>query len=220
MALPEQKNSMSWYGKAAEDLGLTGENVSSKQFKSIMAGHVPGTDMRIGRQEAGEFKHTPGRDITFSAPDSVSRAALVLGDDRLIEAHNKAVERTLNYIEEKHLTCRLMVRKTGEMELVVGQKMLAVLFLHDTSRALVQNLQTHCVIANMILGEDGKWRGVHAPPLYRNIKLIGAVYDKELAIHCKALGYGVEKSGKIEIFELIGTYGQKMLAMPNETRRS
>ncbi|MDE3010839.1 MAG: relaxase domain-containing protein [Pseudomonadota bacterium] len=43
--------------------------------------------------------HRAGLDLTFSAPKSVSIQALIAGDQRLVEAHDRAVARTLEYGE-------------------------------------------------------------------------------------------------------------------------
>jgi conjugative relaxase-like TrwC/TraI family protein len=44
-------------------------------------------------------KHRPGYDLTFSAPKSVSMLAMLGGDKRLIDAHNRAVTVALNQVE-------------------------------------------------------------------------------------------------------------------------
>ena len=45
----------------------------------------------------------PSKDLTFSAPKSVSIMALVFEDNRLIEAHSQAVKDTLDEIEKNFL---------------------------------------------------------------------------------------------------------------------
>jgi conjugative relaxase-like TrwC/TraI family protein len=44
-------------------------------------------------------KHRPGYDLTFSAPKSVSMLAMLGGDKRLIDAHNRAVTVALRQVE-------------------------------------------------------------------------------------------------------------------------
>ena len=41
----------------------------------------------------GEIHHRPGRDVTLSAPKSVSLMALVGGEERIVAAHDRAVGR-------------------------------------------------------------------------------------------------------------------------------
>jgi len=72
---PEHRKASRWHGEAAALLGLQG-TVKPKRFESVLAGYVPGTDLRLGRLRDGEHQHRPGLDVTFSAPKSVSLEAL------------------------------------------------------------------------------------------------------------------------------------------------
>ena len=74
---PEHRKASRWHGEAATLLlGLHGP-VKPNRFESVLAGYVPGTDLRLGRLRDGEHQHRPGVDVTFSAPKSVSLEALV-----------------------------------------------------------------------------------------------------------------------------------------------
>ena len=77
-------------------------------------------------------------------------------------------------------------------------------FLHDTSRNLDPQLHTHAVLANMVRGEDGKWRTMANEGLYRNQKLIGMIYRSELARGLMKLGYELEKTHADGRFEIAG----------------
>ena len=73
----EHRKASGWYGEAAVSLlGLHGP-VKPKRFEALLAGYVPGTDIRLGRLRDDEHQHRPGVDVTFSAPKSVSLEALV-----------------------------------------------------------------------------------------------------------------------------------------------
>ena len=85
-----------------------------------------------------------------------------------------------------------------------GQKTVAATFRHDTSRNLDPQLHTHAVLANMVQGEDGKWRTMANEALYRRQKLIGMVYRSELAQGLAKLGYAIEKSHADGRFEIAG----------------
>ena len=74
-----------WHGGGAEALGLP-ERVSRRRFVEVLEGHVPGTDVRLGRVVDGKFQHRPGWDCTFSAPKSVSLEALLHDNKVLIGA--------------------------------------------------------------------------------------------------------------------------------------
>ena len=98
----------------------------------------------------------------------------------------------------------MKVPETGCLEHIGGQKMVAATFRHDTSRNLDPQLHTHAMVANMVLGEDGKWRTMSNETLYRRQKLIGMVYRSELARELHELGYGVEKTHADGRFEIAG----------------
>ena len=67
-----------------------------------------GSGTELGRRgKDGEILHRPGRDLTFSAPKSVSIAALVGGDKRIVEAHDRAVAATLAWIEKNAAETRM-----------------------------------------------------------------------------------------------------------------
>ena len=48
-----------WHGGGAEALGLS-QRVSRRRFVAVLEGHVPGTDIRLGRVVDGEHQHHPG----------------------------------------------------------------------------------------------------------------------------------------------------------------
>ena len=80
---PKHKESSAWAGRGAEALNLNGP-VDTDIFKAILAGKVP-DGPQLGRPgKDGAMTHRPGRDLTFSAPKSVSLAALVGGDGRIV----------------------------------------------------------------------------------------------------------------------------------------
>ena len=160
---------------------------------------------QLGRRDKdGNIHHRPGRDVTLSAPKSVSLAALVGGDDRVIAAHDAAVSRTLSWIERNAIETRMQDRATGTMMRFGGQKMVAATFRHDTSRNLDPQLHTHCVIANRVRGGDGKWRTMVNDGLYHNKMAMGAVYRAELAQGLGRLGYRIEKTHADGRFEIAG----------------
>ena len=153
---PAHREASVWHGKGAEALGLQGP-VDPDTFKQVLEGTVPdGSGKRLGRNgKDGAFQHRPGRDLTFSAPKSVSLAALVGGDDRIVEAHDRAVRKSLDWFEKKAAETRVRDPATGRMVRAGHQKTVVATFRHDTSRNLDPLLHTHSVIANMLQGADG-----------------------------------------------------------------
>ncbi|MDE0006241.1 MAG: relaxase domain-containing protein [Rhodospirillaceae bacterium] len=202
---PAHREASAWAGKGAAALGLYG-TVDPGVFTQILEGRVPdGTGRRLGRRgKDGSVSHRPGRDVTFSAPKSVSLMALVGGDARIVAAHDRAVKRTLAWVERNAAETRLSDPDSRRMVRAKGQKIVAATFRHETSRNLDPQLHTHAVLANMLLGADGKWRAMANERLYRSQKLIGMIYRSELAEGLSVLGYGIEKSHADGRFEIAG----------------
>ena len=92
-------------GSTSAAVALRG-HVHPKRFESVLSGHVPGADVRLGWKRDGEHVYRPGWDITLSAPKSVSLETLVRGDRRVIRAHDQAVYETLDWIEKERVETR------------------------------------------------------------------------------------------------------------------
>ena len=206
---PDHKAASAWAGKGAAELGLDGP-VDADVFRTVLEGKVPdGSGQQLGRRgKDGEIAHRPGRDLTFSAPKSVSLAALVGGDKRIVDAHDRAVKATLGWIEKNAAETRVQDKETGKMVRAGGQEIVAATFRHDTSRNLDPQLHTHAVLANMVRGPDGtgdgKWRTMANEGLYERQKLIGMLYRNELASGLSRLGYDIEKTHADGRFEIGG----------------
>ena len=202
---PEHLAASAWAGKGAEALGLEGP-VDPDTFRDVLEGAVPdGSGRRLGRiGKDGGIVHRPGRDLTFSAPKSVSLVALLGNDAAVAAAHHEAVRRTLAWLEATTVQTRMKDPETGQLVHARGQKMVAATFSHDTSRNLDPQLHTHAVIANMVQGGDGKWRTMANETLYTRKMLTGMVYRSELARGLEELGYRVEKTHADGRFEIAG----------------
>ena len=202
---PEHREASGWAGKGAEELGLKGP-VDPDTFRAVLEGKVPdGSGTELGRRgKDGEILHRPGRDLTFSAPKSVSLAALVGGDRRIVDVHDRAVAAALDWVERNAAETRMKDPETGRMIRAGNQKIVAATFRHDTSRNLDPQLHTHAVLANMVRGEDDKWRSMANEKLYGSKMLLGALYRSELARGLKDLGYDIEKTHADGRFEIAG----------------
>ena len=202
---PAHKEASAWAGRGAEDLGLSGP-VDPDTFRAVLEGEVPdGSGRRLGRRgKDGGIHHRPGRDLTFSAPKSVSLLALVGGDARVIKAHDAAVRRTLAWVERNVAETRMSDPRTGGIVRAGDQKTVVATFRHDASRNMDPLLHTHSVIANMVRGADGKWRAMSNEKLYAHKMLIGAAYRSELARDLGRLGYRTEKTHADGRFEIAG----------------
>ena len=216
---PDHKAASAWAGTGAAELGLDGE-VDAGAFRAVLEGKVPdGSGTELGRRgKDGEIAHRPGRDLTFSAPKSVSLVGLVGGDARIVDVHDRAVKATLTWIEKNAAETRMQDPVTGRMVRASNQKIVAATFRHDTSRNLDPQLHTHAVLANMVKGEDGKWRTMANEGLYERQKLIGMLYRNELAAGLARLGYGIEKTHADGRFEIGGVSREMVEAF--STRRA
>ena len=202
---PEHRDASFWQGKAARDTGLRG-HVLPGEFEDVLDGWVPGTEIRLGRMREGEHDHRPGWDITFSAPKSVSLEGLVVGDRRVIRAHDDAVRATLEWIERDLLQTRGWDPITRQRPRVAADGMIVAGFRHLSSRDGDPQLHTHCVLANMTRNASGEWRSVEPTMIRRSEKLIGAYYRNELARRLQSLGMAVTPTliGRVPGFELAG----------------
>ena len=216
---PDHRAASAWAGTGAAELGLDGE-VDAEVFRAVLEGKVPdGSDTRLRRKaKDGEIAHRPGRDLTFSAPKSVSLIGLVGGDARIVDVHDRAVKATLAWVEKNAAETRMQDPAAGRMVRAGDQKIVAATFRHDTSRNLDPQLHTHAVLANMVKGEDGKWRTMANEGLYERQKLIGMLYRSELARGLARLGYGIEKTHADGRFELAGVPREAIAAF--STRRA
>ena len=205
----EHRAASAWFGSGAAEAGLEG-TVDPDAFRRVLEGVVPdGSGRQLGHTgKDGEIAHRPGRDLTLSAPKSVSLAALVGGDGRVVDAHDRAVARTLAWFEKNVAETRMKDPETGRMVRTGDQKTMIAAFRHDTSRNFDPALHTHAVIANMVKSADGKgdgkWRSMSNEKLYASKMVLGALYRNELAAGLSRLGYGIEKTHADGRFEIAG----------------
>ena len=223
----EHRNGSFWHGKGAMALGLRPDlHVAAGKFESLLAGHVIGTGIRLGRKRGGAREHRPGLDITFSAPKSVSLAALLPtrrhphGDRGVVHAHDEAVRATLDWIEKNLLETRGWDPATRKRPRIKAPHMVAATFRHVASRNLDPQLHTHAVIANMTRDGEGRWRSIEATLLHRHARQIGAYYRNELSRGLMERGYDVEPAmaGRMPSFEIAGY--DRTLRNAFSTRRS
>lgn len=176
-----------WFGKGAKQLGLEGA-VDNDKFDTMLQGKFDGIE--LGKGKDGTLNHHPGWDHTFSAPKSVSLLALVAKDERLIQAHDKAVNFALHYIEDNLAESRF--RRGEAIETQKTGNIVAAKFRHDISRDKDPQLHTHAAILNATLGGNGVLRSLDSPVFYEHKMLGGAMYQSMLANLVKEIGYEVE----------------------------
>lgn len=192
---------LSWGGKAAQDLGLQG-NSGRDDFKDILNGKYKDTELRNSSQhKTGEERKS--FDLVLSAPKSVSHAALVLGDERVIRAHDDAVKTAMDKAES---TSQARVTKDGLRRKENTGKMLYAQAKHSTSRATPghmpdPSLHTHNIIMNATKDQDGNWKSLNSDQLFKSQAVILQTYKQELAHNLKEQGFGVnfDSKGNFEI---------------------
>lgn len=194
-----------WLGRGAETLGLQGE-VDPAVFKDLLHGQAPNGECLHGRAIDPEH-HRAATDYTLSAPKSVSLAGLIQGDERVIAAHNQAVDVALAVLEERFAQTRVSTPEGRQR--VVTSNIVAAVFQHESSRELDPQLHSHCVVMNTTQLPDGSWRSLSNEEIVANQILLGEIYQNELAFGLRQLGYDIEPCGQGQ-FELSG-YGEALL---------
>jgi conjugative relaxase-like TrwC/TraI family protein len=174
-----------WQGSFAAHQGLEG-SIHKADWQQACNGNDPqGNELRRKQNNS-----RAGWDITLSAPKSASLKALIDQDDRVLEAHRKAVHSTVQYIEQNCIYAQ--VKDQGQLKREQTQKGQFALFGHDDNRKQEPQLHTHIVILNQTLCQDGKTRTLDSRELFIQKKTIGAYYDHTFAHHLKEQGYEIE----------------------------
>jgi conjugative relaxase-like TrwC/TraI family protein len=186
-----------WFGVGAERLGLTSK-VGAEAFLRLCENRHPASGETLTQRlnttrkdEAGD--NTANRrifyDFTFSPPKSVSVAALVGVDERILEAHAQAVRSAMREFEA-FATTRVRVGK-ADYDRSTGN-FAAAMFTHDTSRALDPHLHTHCIVFNATFDAvENRWKALQNFELLRAKKFAENVYYHELARKLRGFGYGI-----------------------------
>jgi conjugative relaxase-like TrwC/TraI family protein len=183
-----------WQGKGAKALGLSGQ-INHDDFSAVLKGLRPGTEDKL-RLDKNSVKDRAGIDMTFSAPKSVSILALV--DERVKAVHDKAVSRTLDFIEKNNAQAR--IQKNGDRRAVHTENLVVGKFDHITSRAMDPQLHTHAVVMNLTLDHNGNWKALHNDSLFIDKMILGRIYRNELACGLKKIGYGNEITNRDDSF--------------------
>jgi conjugative relaxase-like TrwC/TraI family protein len=188
-----------WFGKLTQELGLSGP-VKKEPFDLLASGHHPHTGgklterLRKGRNAFFDF--------TCSAPKSVSIVGIVGGDKRVVECHQRAAGKAMDYLER----AACVRERKGADVLTVKRSytgnIAAAYFDHDSSRSLDCQLHRHFCVFNVTKGRDGKLMALDPRRMYDRSPTATEVYRNELAKGLLAMGYELEptKSG----FEIRG----------------
>jgi conjugative relaxase-like TrwC/TraI family protein len=219
-----------WFGNQANAWDLEGE-VDEEPFARLCDGQDPRTGLQLVRHvPAKEYEnaygemvqsseHRAGWDATFSAPKSVSLAALVGGDERLTEAHAKSVDAALTELE-KYVQARIGGNNPAE----TTGKMIAAKFEHDAARPdhatgyAAPQLHTHVVVFNLTQTEDGRIKPIQPLELFRSQQYATAIYRTVLATELQKLGYEVTVDARTGAPEING-FSKEYLAASSPRRQ-
>ena len=223
-----------WIGEGARELGLSGVT-TEKDFLNLCRNIHPRTDeqltprlnsKRVSVDKDGNVHESANRrvfyDFTLSPPKSVSIAALVGNDQRIIEAHDEAVQVAMRELQTYAAT---RVRKQNQYAHRVTGNVVGAVFRHDTSRALDPHLHSHCILFNATRDAvEDRWKALEACEMVTAQKFVRNVYYHELVRSLQKFGYGVENNprGDFEIAgvskELIDRFSKRHREIDEKTR--
>ena len=185
-----------WIGRGAERLGLSGE-VRADDFLRLCENQNPSTGgtltQRLNTTRTEDGENAANRrifyDFTFSPPKSVSLAGFLGKDERILEAHARAVRSALREFEAFAAT---RVRTGGAQNDRFTGNFTAALFTHDTSRALDPHLHTHCIVFNATFDPvENRWKALQNYELLRAKKFAENAYYHEFARELRGFGYRI-----------------------------
>jgi conjugative relaxase-like TrwC/TraI family protein len=188
-----------WFGTGADRLDLKLE-IEQGDFQKILEGTSPSGESLSARKIDLETRRA-ATDFTFSAPKSVSIAALVQGDRRVIESHDQAVKSVLTVMEEQYSQTRVRTEQ-GQVK-VSTDNLLVGIFRHETSREQDPQLHSHALVMNCTQLGNGQWRSLSNEMIVHHSKFLGQIYQNELAHQLSTCGYEVEQRANGQ-FELKG----------------
>jgi conjugative relaxase-like TrwC/TraI family protein len=190
-----------WMGEGCARLGFSGD-VAAGDLAALLAGRAPSDGAPLTTAVPSRARRVAGFDLTFSAPKSVS-VLYGLGPSRVARAvtaaHDAAVTDALCYLE-RHAT---FARRghAGERSIETAG-LVGAAFRHRTSRAGEPQLHTHVLVANAVLGTDGRWSALYASLLYHHARTAGFVYQAALRaglVESLGVQFGPVRNGTAEV---------------------
>lgn len=195
-----------WFGKGASMLGLA-KVVEQDAFLSLCDNLHPATGLLLTQRRKtvrrdigndGSEQEAANRrvfyDFTISPPKSVSIMAFIGEDDRILDAHNRAVDLAMVELEQFAGT---RVRVGGQCTDRPTDNLVGAIFRHDTSRALDPHLHSHCIIFNATFdAEENRWKALQNYEMFMARKYIENVYYHELARDLRRFGYEIENHAR------------------------
>lgn len=221
-----------WQGEGARRLGLTGD-VTPAAFVDAMRGNF-GPEVTLSRSVRKDAKARAALDMTFSAPKSISIQALVHKDPTVLAAHDHAVAKALEHLENELIQARR--KESGSSHLEATTNAVIAKFRHETARPTGfddadPQLHTHALVMNLTQRTDGQWASVSNETIYRSRMMLDLVYKNEMATYLEKAGYTLRYEGdnielahisreQIEHFSKRGMTVEAELARMGKSRQS
>ena len=223
-----------WFGEGARQLGLSGVT-NEPEFVNLCRNLHPQTGeqltprlntKRVRVDKDGNVHESANRrvfyDFTLSPPKSVSIAALVGNDKRIIEAHDEAVQVAMRQLQ---IYAATRVRTQGQYSQRNTGNVVGAIFRHDTSRALDPHLHSHCILFNATRDAvESRWKALEACEMVTAQRFVRNIYYHELVRSLRRFGYGVEDNwrGDFEIAgvskELIDRFSKRHAEIDQKTK--
>ena len=166
-----------------QTFGLS-EKFDYQQYLAGLLGKFPNDELAV------QQKFDPRRavyDCRFSAPKSFGIAALVAGDDRIIDAHQKAVAKAMEFIADK---ARVRVKSGGDVD-YQECKTTWTSFGHAFSRRGDPDLHTHNALCKYAVDAEGRLRAIDNRLMMQAQKEASAIYNTELVKLAQEAGYSI-----------------------------
>jgi conjugative relaxase-like TrwC/TraI family protein len=217
----EQAN-LTWQGKAAEILGLEGEQVTKEQFVRFLDGEITNPATGEVQDLAANAKggdRRLGYDFTISAPKSVSIIGIVGGDDRVIQAHVDANRAAMKWLEEHGAQVRVK-GVDGHNEVKPTGNLLYATVQHETSRENDPQLHNHNVVLSVTYDHGSeKWRSLTNDELFKIRTRADTVYKAELARNLRQAGYEIVYHDNGIDFDIRGVEDVHLKAFSQRTKQ-
>ena len=188
-----------WIGSLAPGLGLSAQDDFRSEealiaFENLSRGRAPaGIPLLQSSLPESRRKRRCGYDMVVAAPKSVTIAALLGEDRRVIQAHRLAITTLVEEIELRAKSANRGYR--GLSRAIIGAE-----FLHTHSRENDPHLHTHLVLFNLTRVDPARlpytsphpWKSLDPARIYSDCVLLDYIYKSELAFYLRTQGYPVQ----------------------------
>jgi conjugative relaxase-like TrwC/TraI family protein len=183
-----------WFGRGAEQLGLSGR-VDQESYFALCDNRNPVTGEQLTPRQ--KTNRRPMYDWTFSAPKAVSVLYEFTGDERIRDVFTQSYRETLSEAEAE---MKARVRKGGKDEDRVTGNMVAAEFTHFTARPVEgridPHLHAHCIVFNTTFDPaEKRWKASQQGDLKRDADYWEAAFHARFAKRLNDLGYATVKDG-------------------------